>query len=66
MFTQNRSVAGEKGADINLANDEEEGFSAMRSVLGERGGFSFNSRTPVHVQLLKAVFFYPELLLAGR
>lgn len=31
-----RSGAGGKGSDINLTNDEEEGFSAMKA---EEGGF---------------------------
>lgn len=35
VFTQNRSAGG-KASDINLTNDEEEGFSAMRR--GRRGG----------------------------
>lgn len=35
----------EKVSDINLTNDEEEGFSAMMTVRGERGSFRFDSCT---------------------
>lgn len=40
---QNRRAAGGKGMNINLANDEEEGFSVESGVSWEGGGgFGFN------------------------
>lgn len=62
VYSRRTGVHGEKGSGINLTNDEEEGFTATRSVWAKgvsalNFGFLYK-----HCYLLLS---YSELLLAG-
>lgn len=46
VYSRRTGVQGGKGSDINLTNDEEEGFSATRSFfLGGGGSFNLDAGT---------------------